>query len=445
MLDEHELVLPSALRFRLYPSHDQEKRMLNALGACRHLWNDALSHRRERWQNEGKSTSYNLQQWILTTERHSDPALGQVYSQVAQDVLHRLDRAFNAFFAHRVGYPRFKKYRKHGSFTYPQAYNGSVKPDALRKRLYLSKVGNVRAVFHRPMPRDARLKTCTVIREPCGEWYASLVYEEVVPLQNKSVPIAPSAATISSSSIGIDFGVESLVTMSDGTRVEHPKFLRRAEKRLKRVQRVFSRKRRGSNNWFRARQRVASQHARVRRQRLDFNHKLSARLTREHSMVAFEDLRVRNMVRNHALAKSIHDAGWSQLARLTEYKAVRAGKLVVRVEPAYSTQECIFCGSVNPVDLSVREFACRGCGRILDRDVNAARMVLKRAIALVGQDMPELRPVEAGPILREPTPVASKVVEAGTIRAETCAGSPRHSGVGGCHRGQKPTEMLGTN
>ncbi len=414
---------PSALRFRLYPSHKQEARMLRALEACRHLWNHALSHRRDRWQNERTSTSYNHQQWVLTAERHADPELGSLYSQVPQDILHRLDRAFKAFFEHRARYPRFKKYRESGSFTYPQCYNGSVKSDPHRKRLFLSKVGNVKAVLHRPLPRDARLKTCTVIREPCGEWYASLVYEEIVPLQGVSPLLLKITTALHPSSndslppVGVDLGLKSLITMSDGTRVEHPKYLRKAEKRLKHLQRLFSRKEKGSKNWFKARQRVASQHARVRRRRADFNHKLSACLVKGHGLVAFEDLRVRNLVRNHALAKSIQDAGWSQLVRFAEYKASKAGRLVVRVEPAYSTQECLYCETLNKVSLEAREFVCRGCGRALDRDVNAARIVLKRAIARVGQDMPELKPVEAGPIPVRATGRASPVVEAGTTRA----------------------------
>jgi putative transposase len=402
--------MPSALRFRIYPSYSQEARMLKVLEACRHLWNDALSHRRDRWQNERRSTSYNLQQWILTAERHSDPELGALYSQVAQNVLHRLDRAFQAFFKGQMKYPRFKKFSDSGSFTYPQAYNGSVKPDARRQRLFLSKVGNIRAVFHRPLPKDFRMKTCTVVREPDGKWFASLVFEEVVFLQNLQYDVITMAP------IGIDLGLLSLIATSDGEKVEHPHLHRKAEKRLKFLQRIFSRKEKGSSNWFKARQRVASQHAQIRCQRRDFNHKLSTRLVKEHGFIAFEDLKIMNMVRNHALAQSIQDSGWGQLVRMTEYKAVKAGRLVVRVEPAYSTQECFFCGFVNPVDLSEREFVCRGCRRTLDRDVNAAKVVLNRAYARVGQDMPEPTPVEAAPLLLQSTEGASATIEAGTIR-----------------------------
>ncbi len=363
-----------------------------------------------------------------------NPQEPEVYSQAAQEVLRRLDRAFEAFFEGRSRHPRFKKFSGSGSFTYPQAYNGSVKPDVPRKRLFLSKVGNVKAVFHRPLPKDARVKTCTVTRGPDGKWYASLVYDEVVPLQDVRTPAMQQQPA------GVDLGLLSLIATSDGEKVEHPKLLRKAEKRLKRLQRSLSHKRKGSNNRSRARRRLASQHARVRRQRADLNHKLSTGLVRGHSLVAFEDLKVRNMVRNHALAKSIHDAGWSRLVRFAEYKAPRAGKLAVRVPPAYPTQECSFCGDRNQVPLSVRQFECRGCGRTLDRDFNAAKIVLKRGLAQVGQGMPELKPAETGPLPVPTTGRASQVEEAGTIRdgdraarQEARRWKPTSSLVGGCH------------
>jgi putative transposase len=266
-----------------------------------------------------------------------------------------------------------------------------------------------------------------VIREPDGRWFASLVFEEVVPLQN-----IESASASTKTSIGVDLGLLSLITTSDGETVEHPRFLRKAERRLKHLQRALSRKKKGSKNRFKARQRVASQHAKVRRQRLDSNHKLSTRLIREHDFVAFEDLRVRNMVKNHRLAKSMHDAAWSQLVALAVYKALRTGSRVVRVPAACSTQECFYCGTLNKVPLDVRKFSCLGCGRALERDPNAARVVLKRGLAIaglaaakVGLDTPELKPVEMGPLLVSTTRGASSVDEAGTTRAEIGAGSPR--------------------
>jgi putative transposase len=150
--------------------------------------------------------------------------LRELYSQLGQDVLRRLDRAFKSFFERRTRYPRFKKFRRSGSFTYPQAYNGSVKLEVVRNRLFLSKVGNVRVVFHRSFPKDSRLKTCTIVREPDGKWFASLVFEEIVPLQNIQVPAAP----LSRAPVGVDLGILSLIATSEGEKVVHPHFLRKA-------------------------------------------------------------------------------------------------------------------------------------------------------------------------------------------------------------------------
>src|SRR5712691_10000487 len=371
--------------------------MLTMVEAGRQLWNDALAHRKQRWEEKRLSTSYSQQCWILTAEKRINSSFRELYSQAGQEILHRLDRAFAAFFEHWKRYPRFKKFSQDGSFTYPQAYNGSVKPDAVQKRLYLSKVGNVKVVFHRGMPTHEKLKTCTVVREPNGEWYASLVYDDEDEGKNNAPQ--PQTRQFFVSPVGIDVGLNSLVATTDGVKIPHPQLLRKGETRLKRLQRNLSRTRVGSEKRKSARTLLAVQSSRVARQRRDFDHKMSADLVKKHDLVVFEDLKVRNMVRNHALAKSIADAGWGQLRRFTEYKATRAGKLVVSVLPAYSTQECCFCGALNQVPLGLRSFDSRGCVKTLDRDFNAAWIVLKRGLAQVGRDMPELKPVETGPLL----------------------------------------------
>jgi putative transposase len=213
--------MKTAFRFRLYPNRKQERKLLRMVEAGRRLWNSALSHRKRLWEEKRLSTSYRQQCRILTAERHADPLLEELYAQSGQEILHRLDRAFDAFFEHRAGYPKFKKFSESGSFTYPQAYHGSVKPDIVRKRLFLSKVGNVKAVFHRGMPPSVKLKTCTVVREPNGEWYASLVYEEGG---------APQAQVKFASPVGVDLGLESLIATTDGVKIPHPQFLRVASK-----------------------------------------------------------------------------------------------------------------------------------------------------------------------------------------------------------------------
>lgn len=159
----------TAFKFRLYPTSKQVTRLSRTIEACRRLWNDALAHRKQRWEEKHLSTTYSEQCKILTAERKIDPFLGESYTQAEQDILIRLNRAFKTFFNHQAGYPKFKKFSNSGSFTYPQAYhNGCVELDGRRKRLWLSKVGNVRIVQHRPIPSNWNLKTCTVRRDPDG-------------------------------------------------------------------------------------------------------------------------------------------------------------------------------------------------------------------------------------------------------------------------------------
>jgi len=394
--------------------------MLRALESCRLLWNSALAHRRNRWQYERRTTSYYFQQAVLTRERHLNPEIGALHSQVAQDVLRRLDRAFQAYFRHRSRYPRFKRFSNFGSLTYPQGYDGSVKANPLRRRLFLSKIGNIPTIFHRALPNSSRLKTCTVVRERDGKWFASLIFEAVVPLQDLSTTLREKIGVCSP--IGVDLGLLSLITTSENSQVEHPRFLQKSQRRLKHLQRAVSQKKQGSKNRTKARLKLASQYARIRRQRLDFNHKLSTKLVNAHDFIAFEDLPIRNMVKNHKLARSIQDAAWGQLVRFSEYKALKAGSRVIKVPAAYSTMECLHCGTLNEIALSVRQFVCIGCDCVLQRDLNAARIVLKRGLTMagliatkVGQDLPELKPVETRPLQLPSTGAVSKVEEAGTI------------------------------
>ncbi|MDE1853906.1 MAG: transposase [Thaumarchaeota archaeon] len=395
----------TARRYRIYPAKKQEETLLRMVEVVRNLWNDALAHRRDAWENEVRSVTYFEQAKILTNERRVDSELGLLYSQSAQDILRRLDKAFKAFFSGVTRYPKFKPANAIISFTYPQAYNGSVKVN--ESTIRLSKVGEVPMVLHREVPTNGVLKTCTIIHEPNGDWYVSLIYD---------VSTTVSGPSNISSPVGVDLGLKSIIVTTDGVKIPHPSYLRKAERRLKRLQRSVSRKQRGSKNRAKIRRILAEHHAKIARQRKDFNHKLTTNLVRYHDAVFFEDLQVANMGRNHLLAKSIYDAGWGQILSFARYKEERVGGVFETVQSAYSTQECFSCGTLNPVTLDVREFDCAGCGRRLDRDLNAAWIVLKRGIAKVGQDMPELTPVEIRPPPSELNSGACPVVEAGTTR-----------------------------
>lgn len=379
--------------------------MFGFIETGRRLWNDALAHRNIRWERFGLSTTRNFQSSILTKLRKEDPWLADMYAQSAQTILGRLDLAFAVFFKGIAKHPRFKKFRNDGSFTYPQAYHGSVKLDC--QSIYLSKIGSVKIVIHRPVPNDGLLKTCTIRKEPCGEWYAILVYETDEPL--------PPMKEIFESPIGIDVGLRSIITTSDGQNIKPPKFFRKSEKRLRHLQRRLSRKKKGSKNLEKARHLVAIQHTKVSRQRKNFNHVLSYRIVKHHDLVIMEDLRIKNMVKNHALAKSINDAGWYQLRTFIEAKENKCGGLLHLVDPAYGTQDCSRCHKRNKILLSQTWFKCVFCGLECDRDINASDNYLQKGLKELGQDMPEVTPVEILPPLIQPTGRASRVDEAGTI------------------------------
>ncbi len=370
-------------RYRLCPSRSQGQTLEQTLNTCRILYNNALAERKEAWEREKRSVSYHEQAVSLPGLKESNPFLPQVHAQVLQDALRRVDKSFRNFF-HRIkkgekaGHPRFKGKDRYDSFAYPQS---GFKITG--KKLWLSKIGEVNIKLHREIPAGAEIKTCT-LRRDVDRWYACFSIE---------MPDVQAKREVRSA-VGVDVGLKSLVALSTGEEIEPPKFLRRSEERLAREQRKLSHKQRGSRNRNKQRVRVAKRHRKVRLQRSDFLHKLSRQLVDGYDLIAFEDLRIKNMLGNHCLAKSITDASWYQLQALTAYKAEDAGKHVVLVEPDGTTRQCSNCGAAMRLGLADRVFECSCCGFTADRDHNAALNILKR----VGLGRPESMPA-GGPSL----------------------------------------------
>jgi putative transposase len=322
-----------------------------------------------------------------------------------QDAALRLERTFERFFkgdknGRKAGYPRFKGSNRYDSFTYPQYGNGAILRDG---RLLLSKIGDVRIFQHRPIPPDATVKTCT-IRRDVDKWYACFSIE---------IDDTPKTQGRRESHIGVDLGLNSIITLSNGEKVQPPKFLRKMEKKLKREQHRLSRKKRNSQNRRKQVTRIARAHRKIRLQRADFNHKLSRTLVNRFSVIAFENLQIPNMMRNHYLAKSIADAAWNQLRLFTSYKAEEAGKIMIAVDPYGTTTDCSRCGFPVSKMLSERIHKCPNCGLILDRDWNAALNILSR----VGWGTAESTPAEIQPLLQPRTEGARRVHETGSPRA----------------------------
>lgn len=341
-----------AYKYRLYPNREQRKAFDFTLERCRLLYNRLLEERIHAYKSEGKSSTYYAQANTLSERKRHIPALKHVHSQVLQDVAKRLDKAFQAFFrrvkrGETAGFPRFKPATQYDSFTYPQGgYTISG------NKIKLSKIGEVKIKLHRPI--EGKIKTCTVIQKN-GKCYVCLSCEV------DSVPLPDSAERV-----GVDLGVKTLAVTSDSEYFESPKYLRKSEKRLKRLQRFVSRKKKGSSRRKKAVCVLARLHERVANQRKDYAHKVSRQLVNRYGLIAFEDLNVIGMVKNHSLAKSIADSGWSQLVTFTTYKAESAGRVVKQVDPRNTTQLCSNCGEIVKKALSVRVHKCETCGFIAD-------------------------------------------------------------------------------
>lgn len=356
-------------RYRLYPTRRQEEKMNGWLESLRWLYNTALAERRYEWRYKGRYVSGNRQRAALPLLKQRKREFGAIHSQVLQDVIFRLDRAFVAFFRRvreggcKPGYPRFRSEGRYRSFTYPQATAFRIL--ASEKKIRLGRLGNVRLRYHRPL--EGVPKTAIVIRYPSGKWYVCIC------CKFPDVPVEDTPIT------GFDLGLNSYLTSSDGAGTKPLKALRKGEKKLKREQRRLSRKKKGSRNRCKHRIHLARIHDHVANQRRDFLHKTSRRVVDSHEGFAFEKLLIKNMLKNHSLAKAIADAGWFTFLSMVAYKAERAGKPFVLVDPRNTSQICSGCGTFVPKKLSIRVHECPQCAAVLDRDHNAAINVASRA------------------------------------------------------------------
>jgi putative transposase len=362
-------------KYKLKPTLAQEQAMGFVVRRCCELYNAALQERRDAWQKCGVSITIAGQSAQLPAVKAVRPEYRDIHSQVLQDVLTRLDRAFQAFFrrireGQTPGYPRFQGSARYNSFTYKQFGNGAALDNGF---LVLSKIGRLAVRWFRPL--EGTPKTVTVSREADG-WY--------VCFSCAAIPVAPLPPT--GQETGIDLGLASFATLSDGTMMHNPRYYRKAERRLKTAQRRVSRRTRGSHRRRKAVTLLAKAHLKVQRQRQDFHQKAALKLVHQYDTIYLENLQVANMVRNHRLAQSIPDASWASFRAILEAKAAYAGRRVVAVPPAYTSQDCSGCGWRVLKSLSVRTHICPNpeCGLVLDRDENAARNIERAGQALRG-------------------------------------------------------------
>src|SRR6266699_1325135 len=380
---------PKAYKYRLYPNKKQTEKLQWTLDRCRELYNAALQERRDAWKMCQVSITYTQQATQLPEIKEIRPEYQDIHSQVLQDVLRRVKKAYDHFFR-RVkegktpGYPRFQGYGRYDSFTFPQS-GFSLTED---NRVCLSKIGTLKVKVpkgKKANPPTGTMKTCTIKHE--GEhWYVVFTCDV-----EQEVVYHPSEEAV-----GIDLGLLHFATLSDGSTIENPRHVRQAVQKLKKLQEALSRKKRGSKRRRKAAQRVAKTHRHRRNQRKDFHHKEARKLVKQYRTIVFEKLAPSNMSKRPkpkqdettgqylpngasakaGLNKSILDAGWGQFQQICESKAECAGSRVLFVSPKQTSQMCSSCGALVQKELKERWHSC-SCGCSLDRDHNAAKNILQ--------------------------------------------------------------------
>jgi putative transposase len=374
-MEQQQGDIRKSFKYKLKPTPEQERVFERTLILCRHVYNAALGERRDAWRMRGVTITYYQQQAELPGIKATMPEYAEVNAQILQNAVLRVERACQAFFqrvqaGEKPGYPRFQGGNRYHSFTYLQVgeHGGARLDNGL---LVLSRIGRVAVRWSRPL--EGTPKTVTISKEADG-WHAIISCAEV-PVQ----PLPPTGLDT-----GIDVGLKVFLITAHGEIVETPQHYRRAERYLAKCQRRVARRHKGSHRRKKAVHLLAKAHQHVKRQRTDFHHKTALALLQANDTIYLEDLRVANLVRNRHLATSISDAGWAQFRAILDAKAVCAGRRVIAVPPAYTSQECSGCGERVPKSLSVRTHICPSCRLVLDRDHNAALNIQRAGQALRG-------------------------------------------------------------
>ncbi|MBH1937545.1 transposase [Streptomyces sp. AV19] len=362
-----------AFKYRFYPTPEQATELARTFGCVRKVYNMALAARSEAWTLRQERVNYNATSAMLTAWKKTEELafLNEVSSVPLQQCLRHLQVAYTNFFAKRAKYPRFKskkKSRKSAEYTTSgfKYRNGELTLAKIREPLAI--------VWHRPLPEGSKPSTVTVSQDAAGRWFVSMLCDDP-----RIRPLPPTGTAV-----GVDAGLDHLLTLSTGEKIANPRHERKDRARLAMAQRALSRKAKGDGaNRAKARRKVARVHARIADRRRDNLHKVTTRLVRENQTIVIEDLTVRNMLKNHSLARAISDAAWTQFRTMLEYKAQWYGREVIAVDRWFpSSKLCSVCGTLqDKMPLNVRTWTC-DCGTLHDRDVNAARNLKAAGLAV---------------------------------------------------------------
>ena len=366
-------IINKTYRFRLFPTKEQEVLLNKHFGCVRYVYNHFLNERKKQYQANKKSDNYYKQAAALTKLKNEEDTkwLKEVNSQSLQFTLRSLDTAFLNFFRGNAQFPKFKSKKRKNTFTIPQF--GKLEDG----KIIIPKFKDgIKVKLHREV--NGKIGKMNITKTPTGKYYVSIFTEQEVeelPKTNKQV--------------GIDLGLKDFVITSDNKKFKNNRYITKYTKQLKKAQRHLSRKQKGSNGFEKQKLKVAKIHEKIASCRLDTLHKVSKELVESYDLISVEDLNVKGMIKNHKLSKHIADASWGNFVTLLQYKCDWYGKELVKVNRFYpSSKTCGDCGWINQeLKLSDREWTCKSCGVVHDRDVNASRNILKEGLKIYGKGL----------------------------------------------------------